>query len=153
MREDATRRRKVHVGMVVLFGWATMGADGSCGVESWNAWNAPPPPKASTLFCYTDPPQGCYEYCAGLDNPQYTDACNNVEAGPRTMAFQNAADAVYQNALNQGIHVCNGSNSGDPADGSTDTVKATPCQFGYPPVLWPGQDTEVCSVPAPGCSS
>lgn len=127
---------------IVPFAWTMIGAK-DC--DPWAGWSNPPP--ASTAppakpFCYTDPPLGCAAQCAAVDSLAFTDACSNVEAGPREQQFEKLLTDKVSALLIQDQHVCNPSTIG---------VTITPCQAGITPVEWPNQDHEVCTPAPAGC--
>ena len=99
----------------------------------------PPPPLP---YCLTDPPVGCAAQCVGVDVVGYTDACSNIEAGPRTMQFVMDVDMYVSDLAAQGGTPCPAENLG---------VTVTPCADGIQPVEWPNQDHTVCTPAPPGC--
>jgi hypothetical protein len=134
---------RTHALALMLFGCMTIGADGSC--NPWAGWTNPPPPSTtppSKPYCYTDPPLGCAAICQDVDTLNFTDACNNIEAGSLTAKFVKDIDAAFNNALNMGTHLCTSSNIG---------ATFTPCMAGITPAEWPGQDHTVCMTAPPGC--
>ena len=107
----------------------------------------PPPPPTSTPakpWCLTDPPVGCGAICLGVGVPGFTDACNNIEAGPRTMQFVDDVNTYVADLAANNGQACPAANLG---------VTVTPCADGIQPVEWPNQDHAECTSPPPGCSA
>ena len=68
----------------------------------------------------------------------FTEACDMIEAGPRTDEFEQKIVAAAMLLAMQG-QVC------DPE------VMVTPCNLSIPPVEWPNQDHNVCMPTPPVC--
>jgi hypothetical protein len=125
---------------ILPFAWSMIGADGGgCNLGTGYAMPAAPP---SEPYCYTDPPLGCAAVCTDVDVVGWTSPCSNVEAGPRTDAFEAQVQSLLNAANAQSVSVCTADNLG---------ATLTPCMVGITPVEWPNQDPTACSTPPSGC--
>lgn len=126
---------------IVPFAWTMIGAD-DCALTQIGQ----PVPQSSTTptkpFCFTDPPLGCAAICSDVDVVDWTGACSNVEAGPRTAQFKMDIDNAVSSASAKGVQLCTALNIG---------AAVTPCMDGITPAEWPNQDHEVCTPSPLGC--
>jgi hypothetical protein len=119
-----------------------IGAD-NCGAYWPSGGGGSAPMPASTKpWCMTDPPRGCRAACASLDMPEFSAACDDISAGPRTDAFETLAQDRVDKFIAGGGEPCN---AADLAAGTT----ITPCQLG----IFPQQVefSDACMSPPPGC--
>jgi len=125
---------------LALFGFAMLGAE-DCSIP-WDSGTptamAPPP----TPYCLTDPPLGCAAICLGVGVSGFTDACSNIEAGPRTTQFEMDVNAYVAELA---------ANNGAPCPAENLGAAVTPCMDGITPVEWPNQDHAVCTTAPAGC--
>ena len=124
---------------LILFACLMIGAD-DCALTQIG--QPVPPTTPAKPYCLTDPPVGCAAVCAGVGVPALTDACSNIEAGPRTMQFKNDVQIYLDDVAANGGTPCPTENLG---------AAVTPCMDGIQPVEWPNQDHAECTTPPPGC--
>jgi hypothetical protein len=79
---------------------------------------------------------GCGAFCDADYNVTFSEDCSSVEAGARTVAFQDLVQNLESMAIMKGKEVCTDANIG---------ATISPCMVGIDPVERPGQDHEYCA--------
>jgi hypothetical protein len=136
--------RKIHAVVLVLFAVGSLGGKGcfdSYG-DSWSKVAQPPPTKP---WCQFDPPVGCRAICTDVGAIGFTNACDDISAGPLTASFRNAVGSYTIQIMMAGKDLCT------QAD-IDNNVSVTPCQVGITPQPNPPESQDVCMNPPPGCA-